>query len=202
MVEMELFRQKAMKMDQDIKALCGAGKRDEAIVLHRRALAIYEAQLAPGHEAFANVKQNLGSLYFARGEVDAGLRFLEEALAIQRNLHGPEHLQVGVVLHEMVTGANPFRRDNAIETLNAILKEEAPRIRSASAGAPEELERIVAKAMAKSPAARYGSARELECEGVRRGRDSSFALRPPQTVRNDRRISADASRRARYCSYR
>lgn len=30
-VEMELFRQKAMKMDQDIKALCGKGKRDQAM---------------------------------------------------------------------------------------------------------------------------------------------------------------------------
>ena len=37
---------------------------------------------------------------------------------------------LGVVLHETLAGENPFRRDSVIESLNAILKEEAPEIAS------------------------------------------------------------------------
>ena len=38
---------------------------------------------------------------------------------------------LGVVVHEMLSGARPFRRDTVPETLTAILKDEPPICRRA-----------------------------------------------------------------------
>ena len=69
---------------------------------------------------------------------------------------------LGVVLFEMLSGANPFRRESAIGTLNAILNENTPPLESRVPSVPAPLAAIVAKATAKAPEARFASARELE----------------------------------------
>jgi TolB-like protein/Flp pilus assembly protein TadD len=71
---------------------------------------------------------------------------------------------VGAVLVEMVTGRAAFRRDSAAETMAAILKEEPPRFSASGLQAPPSLERIVRRCLAKSPSARYPSARALVAE--------------------------------------
>ncbi|MBI3935649.1 MAG: serine/threonine protein kinase [Betaproteobacteria bacterium] len=68
---------------------------------------------------------------------------------------------LGVVLHEMLTGATPFNGDSVstvmFQTLNLI--PGAPSL--ANPGVPQMLDYIVAKALAKSLDARYQNAREL-----------------------------------------
>jgi Tol biopolymer transport system component len=68
---------------------------------------------------------------------------------------------LGVVLHELLTGANPFRRDSTIESLNAILKEEPPELDGTPSGANPALARVVARLLEKDPARRFRSAHDL-----------------------------------------
>jgi TolB-like protein/tetratricopeptide (TPR) repeat protein len=66
----------------------------------------------------------------------------------------------GCVLHEMLGGRNPFRRESAIESFHAILKEEPPSFDSA-APVPPALEQIVRHCLEKAPERRFQSASDL-----------------------------------------
>jgi serine/threonine protein kinase len=67
---------------------------------------------------------------------------------------------VGVILYEMIAGRAPFDRETPIETLYAILKEEASAL-GQRPGVSDELERIVRHCLEKNPNARFQSARDL-----------------------------------------
>ena len=72
---------------------------------------------------------------------------------------------LGVVLDEMLTGQNPFWRDNVPSTVVAILNEP-PRPMD---GVPPELQQIVYRALSKEPSYRYQNCSELrgDLENVR-----------------------------------
>jgi Tol biopolymer transport system component len=67
----------------------------------------------------------------------------------------------GVVLYEMLAGRPAFRRDSAVETMSAILKEEPVDLAAARPGLPPALEAIVRHCLEKSPAERFQSARDV-----------------------------------------
>jgi eukaryotic-like serine/threonine-protein kinase len=66
---------------------------------------------------------------------------------------------LGVILHEMLSGTAPFHGDSAIETLHAILKDEAPPL--PSQGISEQLQRVVQRCLEKKADARFQSAGDL-----------------------------------------
>jgi tetratricopeptide (TPR) repeat protein len=70
---------------------------------------------------------------------------------------------LGIVFYEALGRRHPFRVRNAgfLETYERILKEEPPALRQLNPEVPAELERIVAKMLAKNPADRYVSAADL-----------------------------------------
>ncbi len=76
---------------------------------------------------------------------------------------------LGVVLYEVLTGRPPFAADTEMATAMAHVHSEPLRPRQLRAGIPRGLEAVVIRAMAKDPAARYGSAAELS--GALRGLD-------------------------------
>jgi tRNA A-37 threonylcarbamoyl transferase component Bud32 len=67
---------------------------------------------------------------------------------------------LGVVLYELLTGELPFRGSKAM-ILDQVLREEPRRPRRVNDKVPRDLETICLKAMAKEPARRFDSAREL-----------------------------------------
>lgn len=76
--------------------------------------------------------------------------------ALGRDLDGRSDLySFGVTLYEMLTGAIPFKRDSAIGTALAHVKDPPPRLRSARPDAPAWLEAFVARLLEKEPDARY-----------------------------------------------
>src|SRR5687767_8489956 len=67
----------------------------------------------------------------------------------------------GVVLCEMLTGTAPFVHDNRIDTMHAILHRDPKLPDGTRPELPFDLQRILAKALAKTPKERYQSVAEL-----------------------------------------
>ena len=67
----------------------------------------------------------------------------------------------GAVLYEMLSGKRAFRRDTAVETMTAILKEDPPELTESSHGISPGLERIVRRCLEKQPEQRFQSAKDL-----------------------------------------
>ncbi|MDZ4689085.1 MAG: tetratricopeptide repeat protein, partial [Planctomycetaceae bacterium] len=68
---------------------------------------------------------------------------------------------LGCVLYEMVTGQRAFRRDTAVETMNAILHEEPAELSVSGRQMPVELARLIRQCLVKNPIQRLHSARDL-----------------------------------------
>ena len=69
----------------------------------------------------------------------------------------------GVVVYEMLTGSHPFRRETAVETMTAILREEPPAIADSglAQGVPSSALRVIERCLEKRPGNRPASARDL-----------------------------------------
>ncbi|WP_257978931.1 serine/threonine-protein kinase [Corallococcus exiguus] len=68
---------------------------------------------------------------------------------------------LGATLHELLAGAPPFSDKTLLGTLNKVLHEEAPPLRTLVPHLPGDLEVIVLKCLSKDPEQRYPSARAL-----------------------------------------
>jgi len=75
--------------------------------------------------------------------------------------HRSDIFAFGAILYEMVTGRRAFRGDSAIETMNAILKDEPPEISASRPGLWPALDRVGRRCLEKSPAERFQSASDL-----------------------------------------
>jgi predicted Ser/Thr protein kinase len=64
----------------------------------------------------------------------------------------------GVILYELLSGARPFVGENATVILYKIITDPHPGLDPAVAGAAPDLQAILDRALAKDPAARYGTA--------------------------------------------
>ncbi len=69
---------------------------------------------------------------------------------------------IGILLWELTTMRGLFRADNEMAVMNFISNQDATPPSSVVEGYPEELERIVMKALARDRDERYASARELQ----------------------------------------
>ena len=75
--------------------------------------------------------------------------------------HRADIFSFGAVLYEMLSGRRAFHRDSAIETLNAILKEEPPELTSTDHAIAPAVERVVWHCLEKSPERRFQSATDV-----------------------------------------
>ncbi len=80
-----------------------------------------------------------------------------------------DQFALGVILHEMTTGRNPFRRETAVQTLAAIMHDEPEQLDGAI---PAPFVWIVERCLEKSPSDRYGSTSDL-AHDLARLRDGS-----------------------------
>ncbi len=78
---------------------------------------------------------------------------------------------LGVVLYEMLAGRVPFEGDSSVAIAMQHVSDPPPPLRALAPDVPESLALVVAHAMLKDPAQRYGSADEFaaDLDRVRRG---------------------------------
>jgi eukaryotic-like serine/threonine-protein kinase len=67
----------------------------------------------------------------------------------------------GTILYEMLSGGRAFQGDSAVETMNAILKEDPPDLSETHPNLPPALDRIIQHCLEKKPEDRFQSARDL-----------------------------------------
>ena len=91
----------------------------------------------------------IGTVHYMSPEQARGL----ETIALQS-----DQFSFGLILYELVTGQKAFARDSSAETLTAIIREDAAPL---PATVPAPLRWIIERLLAKDPAERYDSSRDL-----------------------------------------
>lgn len=86
---------------------------------------------------------------------------------------------LGVVFYEALAGHNPFRARAFPVTYERVLHHDPPPLREVNLSVPAELDRIVAKMLAKAPAERYSSAADLAVDLMAFQRALSSPPTPP-----------------------
>lgn len=89
----------------------------------------------------------------------------------------------GVVLYEMLTGRQPFRKDSEAATLHAIVNETPEPVARFKAEAPEGVQRIIDKVLEKSQETRYQHVDDLLADLKRVQGDMKPAPAPPPQPR-------------------
>ena len=72
-----------------------------------------------------------------------------------------DQFALGAVIYEMLTGQRAFKRDTAVQTMAAIVETEPKPLAELCPAAPPELVTVVERCLAKDPANRYDSTRDL-----------------------------------------
>jgi eukaryotic-like serine/threonine-protein kinase len=81
--------------------------------------------------------------------------------------HRTDIFAVGIILWEMIAGRRLFLGDTDFQTVKLVQQAKIPELSKEDPTVPPELDKILAKALARDPAARYESARELGIELTR-----------------------------------
>jgi Tol biopolymer transport system component len=81
---------------------------------------------------------------------------------------------LGVMLHQMATGEQPFRGDTPVSVISSIIKDTPSAVTALRPSLPPDLARIIKRCLAKEPERRYQTALDLrnELEELRTGLQS------------------------------
>src|SRR2546426_4033993 len=102
----------------------------------------------------------------------AGYMAPEQARGRTREVdHRSDIFSFGCLLYEATTGRKPFEGKDALDSLHKIVYGPTPLIKEANPAAPDELQRIVRRCLAKDPEERYQTIKDvaLELKEVRQG---------------------------------
>ena len=118
------------------------------------------------------------------GEVFGTTIYMSPEQARGEEIDGRSDLfSLGVVLYEMATGHKPFRRNNSVNSLNALLNEKPPSPRKLNPVLPEDLEGILGRAMEKDRGNRYQTALAMKGDLQSLKRESEPGLTISQRMR-------------------
>jgi Protein kinase domain len=107
--------------------------------------------------------------------------------------HRTDQFSLGLILHEMVTGRSPFRRDTPAQVLAAVIERDPEMLGRLRGDVPASLETLVARCLQKEPSHRYPRTDEIASELAAlagRSRARSQAEAPPVAVDTQPAVSA------------
>jgi serine/threonine-protein kinase len=78
--------------------------------------------------------------------------------------HRTDIFSLGVVLHEMAIGRQPFEGTSSADLASAILRDNPPSVTDLRADLPSDLARIIRRCMEKEPRHRVQTARDVSNE--------------------------------------
>jgi eukaryotic-like serine/threonine-protein kinase len=78
--------------------------------------------------------------------------------------HRSDIFSLGILLYEMVAGVRPFTGASNIDVLTSILRDTPERLEDIRPDLPAGLGRVIARCLAKEPAARYQSSKALQLD--------------------------------------
>ena len=105
---------------------------------------------------------------------------------------------LGVVIYEMVTGHSPFARPTSSEVMAVLLNDSEPQpLARYSREAPEELERIISKALRKNRDERYQTIKDLLLDLQNLKQDMEFERRLERSILSEsKRAKTGANQRS------
>ena len=103
------------------------------------------------NETMAFTASVVGSVHYFSPEQAQGL-----PVTAQSDIYS-----LGIVFYEMLTGKVPFDGNNAVSVARMQVEEAAPPLKTYWPAAPDALQRIIDKALAKNQQERYASAEEM-----------------------------------------
>ena len=75
-----------------------------------------------------------------------------------------DQFALGVILYELTTGAHPFKRETAVQTLSAIIAEEPPDPAQAAPTLPVAMRWLIRRLLAKNPRERFAHTADLTAD--------------------------------------
>ncbi len=119
-----------------------------------------------------------------------------EQVADEKVDHRTDLWSIGVVLYELLTNINPYKKENRQTTFQAILSQEPPLASSLNSVISAELDQILIKALEKDADLSYQTASDLRADlkRIKREVDSSPSLRSSGNSLTQRRESAKTQR--------
>jgi TolB-like protein/Flp pilus assembly protein TadD/predicted Ser/Thr protein kinase len=79
----------------------------------------------------------------------------------------------GIVIYEMLTGVNPFKRDSKFHTADAIVREDPAPISKYRDDVPQPLSALIQELLSKDPRDRYQQVREA-ADNLKKAHDEAF----------------------------
>ena len=140
----------------------------------------------------------------AKGVIIGTPAYMSPEQVSDENLdHRTDLWSIGVVLYELLTGVNPFKKENRQATFQAILSTDPPPASELNAEIPPELDRILMKALEKDADLSYQTASDLRADlkRVKREVDSSPSWSSSRSVTGETRRRGDAETRRNYLAY-
>ena len=182
-------------LDIAIQMLAALDAAHEAKIIHRdmkpenvmirrrdhvvKVLDFGLAKLIEKRESLANLASDLEAateLRTAPGLIMGTINYMSPEQARARAVDARSDIwSTGIMIYEMVVGTKPFGGATSAHTIVEILeKDPVPLTEVGPAGMPEELQRIVAKSLAKNADERYQTAKDmmLDLRALRRGLDA------------------------------
>ena len=148
---------------------------------------LMERQQTPltGNEKVSEVATTIQRQHSTHGLVLGTIGYMSPEQAQGKNEidHRSDIFSFGCILFEAVTGQRAFQGNDAIETLNKVVREPLPPISDFCRDAPHDLQRIIRRCVAKDRDDRYQTIKDvaIELRELRRELESSGVESAPAT---------------------